>query len=200
MSNTVSESTASHASKVNAPTAVGPASAALPAPVVTAPAPAPSSKAVSTPSGKTAKSVRSTKSAKPTTPPAAAPVAKLKSAVAERPRTPTPKSTAKPAKPTRALAKPGVAAVAAKTARTAETAKPTRAKEKLVRDSFTMPIADFALIALLKERALGFKRATKKSELLRAGLQALATLSDAQLQAMLDKLPALKAGRPRKAG
>ena len=50
----------------------------------------------------------------------------------------------------------------------------------------------------LKERALGFKRATKKSELLRAGLQALATLEDRALQAMLDKLTAIKAGRPKK--
>jgi hypothetical protein len=79
-------------------------------------------------------------------------------------------------------------------------AKPTRLKEKLVRDSFTMPQADFALIHQLKERALGFKRATKKSELLRAGLQALAAMDDARLQALLAQLPALKAGRPKKAG
>ena len=79
-------------------------------------------------------------------------------------------------------------------------AKPVRiAKEKLVRDSFTMPLADFALIQQLKDRALGFKRATKKSELLRAGLQALAALSAAQLQGQLGKLATIKAGRPKKA-
>lgn len=76
--------------------------------------------------------------------------------------------------------------------------KPNHAKEKLVRDSFTMPRVDFALIQQLKERALGFKRPTRKSELLRAGLQALAAMGDAPLQALLDKLPALKAGRPKK--
>jgi hypothetical protein len=81
----------------------------------------------------------------------------------------------------------------------APAAKPQRVKDKLVRDSFTMPGADFALIHQLKERALGFKRATKKSELLRAGLQALASLSDTQLQAVLGKLTAIKAGRPKKA-
>jgi hypothetical protein len=81
-----------------------------------------------------------------------------------------------------------------------DAAKPARAKEKLVRDSFTMPRNEFALIAQLKERALGFKRATKKSELLRAGLQALAAASDAQLQALLVALPQLKAGRPKKHG
>lgn len=73
-----------------------------------------------------------------------------------------------------------------------------KVKEKLVRDSFTMPRSDFDLIALLKERALGFRRPTKKSELLRAGLQALAGLTPKQLQAALDSLPLLKSGRPKK--
>ena len=73
-----------------------------------------------------------------------------------------------------------------------------KAKEKLVRDSFTMPRSDFDLIALLKERALTFKRPTKKSELLRAGLQALAALNQKQLQTALDSLPLLKSGRPKK--
>jgi hypothetical protein len=89
--------------------------------------------------------------------------------------------------------------VATKPAAAAPDAKLQRAKEKLVRDSFTMPQADFSLIHQLKERAIGFKRATKKSELLRAGLHALANLSDAQLQAQLGKLAAIKAGRPKKA-
>ncbi|MEP6874009.1 MAG: hypothetical protein ABI887_06555 [Burkholderiales bacterium] len=73
-----------------------------------------------------------------------------------------------------------------------------KAKEKLVRDSFTMPRSDFDLIALLKERALTFKRPTKKSELLRAGLRALAALNQKQLQTALDSLPLLKSGRPKK--
>jgi hypothetical protein len=70
-------------------------------------------------------------------------------------------------------------------------------KHKLVRDSFTMPRADFELIHTLKERALGFKRPTKKSELLRAGLQALAALDDAALKARLERLIPLKPGRPK---
>lgn len=63
-----------------------------------------------------------------------------------------------------------------------------------------MPRVDFELIAQLKERALAFKRSTKKSELLRAGLQALATFSDKQLQAALGALLPIKAGRPKKNG
>ena len=60
-------------------------------------------------------------------------------------------------------------------------ATPGRGKDKLVRDSFTMPRADYALIAQVKERALALRRPTKKSELLRAGLQVLAALGDEAL-------------------
>jgi hypothetical protein len=77
-------------------------------------------------------------------------------------------------------------------------APPHKAKQKPVRDSFTMPESDFALVGHLKERALGFKRPVKKSELLRAGLHALAVLSDAELRKRLDGLLPLKAGRPKK--
>ena len=78
--------------------------------------------------------------------------------------------------------------------------KPPKPKAKLVRDSFTMPQSDFDLIAALKERAINFKRPTKKSELLRAGLQALAGLNSAALQAALNTLAPLKPGRPKKGG
>ncbi|MGH8028074.1 MAG: hypothetical protein ACREO0_15255 [Pseudoxanthomonas sp.] len=70
-------------------------------------------------------------------------------------------------------------------------------KDKLIRDSFTLPSEDFALIAVLKDRALDFKRPTKKSELLRAGLQQLASLDRAALRAALEALRPLKAGRPK---
>lgn len=138
--------------------------------------------------------------------------------VAEVDAQPVPKLAAKPtAKPTKApkaaaVVKPAPKAVAKPTKKlnaktiavmppiTTAAGKAVRSKEKLVRDSFTMPRADFALIHQLKERGLGFKRAIRKSELLRAGLQALAAMDDALLLALLDRLPALKAGRPRKAG
>lgn len=76
--------------------------------------------------------------------------------------------------------------------------KAPKVKHKLVRDSFAMPADDFNLIQQLKQRALGFRRVAKKSELLRAGLHALVALSDAQLHAALDKLEPLKPGRPKK--
>ncbi len=71
-------------------------------------------------------------------------------------------------------------------------------KRKLVRDSFTMPEPDFALINVLKARAVDLKRPVKKSELLRAGLQLLAGLSAAKLLAALDALAPVKTGRPKK--
>lgn len=74
--------------------------------------------------------------------------------------------------------------------------EPSR-KDKLVRDSFTLPREDFELIAVLKDRALDFKRPTKKSELLRAGLQVLAGMDQAGLRASLEALRPLKAGRPK---
>lgn len=70
-------------------------------------------------------------------------------------------------------------------------------KAKLVRDSFTMPQKDFALIGILKDRALGFKRPTKKSELLRAGLHALGLMNLIALRTALEALTPLKTGRPK---
>jgi hypothetical protein len=82
---------------------------------------------------------------------------------------------------------------------TGPSGKAVRLKTKLVRDSFTMPQADFDLVAALKARALAFQRPAKKSELLRAGLQALQALDDKRLQAALEALVPLKVGRPKKA-
>jgi hypothetical protein len=61
-----------------------------------------------------------------------------------------------------------------------------------------MPEADFALIAKLKSTALSAQRATKKSELLRAGLQVLARLDAPALLVVLDRLETVKTGRPKK--
>lgn len=69
---------------------------------------------------------------------------------------------------------------------------------KLVRDSFTMPADDFALVDVMKARALQAQRPAKKSELLRAGLHALSALSPQALAKALDALSPVKAGRPKK--
>ena len=120
-----------------------------------------------------------------------------------------PRTTRAPAKalPAAVASPPKPAAKAttpAKPAKQTKPSQPTTAKPdekvrtKLIRDSFTMPREDFDLIAQLKARALDFKRPTKKSELLRAGLQALAAYDDARFQSALQGLRVLKTGRPKK--
>lgn len=94
---------------------------------------------------------------------------------------------------------PKATPVAAAPVKTGKLPKPPKPHRKPVRDSFTMPEADFALIATLKARTLAAKRATKKSELLRAGLHALATLDAARLITALEQLEPVKIGRPKKA-
>lgn len=61
-----------------------------------------------------------------------------------------------------------------------------------------MPQSDFSLIATLKARAPGARREARKSEVLRAGLHALAALSPADLVVALDRLQRIETGRPRK--
>ena len=78
-----------------------------------------------------------------------------------------------------------------------ELANEKEKKPKLVRDSFTMPEADFSLIATLKARAMAAQRETKKSELLRAGLHALAGMDTPSLLAALQQLEPVKIGRPK---
>ncbi len=72
-------------------------------------------------------------------------------------------------------------------------------KPKMVRDSFTMPKPEYAVIEALKQRAAQAGRPAKKSELLRAGLRLLEGLPSAALVAALQALPAIKTGRPTKA-
>jgi hypothetical protein len=84
-----------------------------------------------------------------------------------------------------------------KPVKAAKLAKAPKVRQKPVRDSFTMPEADFALIATLKARALSAQRETKKSELLRAGLHVLAALDTPTLVAALGQLEPVKIGRPK---
>lgn len=74
--------------------------------------------------------------------------------------------------------------------------KSSNKKPKLVRDSFTIPKAEFAAIDLLKTRAISLGTSVKKSELLRAGLMLLTGLNDGALKAALASVPTLKTGRP----
>ena len=70
-------------------------------------------------------------------------------------------------------------------------------KPKLVRDSYTIPKAEYQAMEALKQRATALGQPPKKSEMLRAGIMALAGLSDAALLAALAAVPAIKTGRPK---
>lgn len=99
-----------------------------------------------------------------------------------------------PAKP---VASPAKAAVAKTVAKPKAADKPTKArKPKLVRDSFTIPKIEYGVLDELKQRAAKLAHPVKKSEVLRAGIKALAALPDAVFLTALEAVPAIKTGRP----
>jgi hypothetical protein len=76
--------------------------------------------------------------------------------------------------------------------------KPVPKKAKLVRDSFTIPKSEYTVLQDLKLRAGMRGTAVKKSEILRAGIKALAAMNDAAFAAALGAVPPIKTGRPAK--
>lgn len=134
---------------------------------------------------------RKSPAAKPSAKPVAKAPAPRKAArpAAKRPAQPVVKAT-----PEAAAKAPAKAPTPAKADKAAKARKP-----KMIRDSFTMPKAEYAVIDALKARATQAGRPAKKSELLRAGVKLLEGLAPAALVAVLQALPAIKTGRPAKA-
>lgn len=71
-------------------------------------------------------------------------------------------------------------------------------KDKVVRDSFTMPKSDYDKIAALKLKCQEAGVSIKKSELLRAGLLMLEAAAPEQLLAAVSAVEQVKTGRPAK--
>ena len=71
-------------------------------------------------------------------------------------------------------------------------------KEKLVRDSFTMPESEYAALGLVKKACIGAGVEVKKSQLLRIGLLLLSRTDVNSLKTLIANLAPLKAGRPKK--
>ena len=69
-------------------------------------------------------------------------------------------------------------------------------KAKLVRDSFTMPEQEYAVLGQVKKACIKAGFEIKKSELLRIGVALISQLDMATLQRVLGSLPTLKPGRP----
>ncbi len=111
--------------------------------------------------------------------------------------------TKKAAAPAKSVAKPAtkpVAQVAVKPAKKAAPAKPPKLKKpKMVRDSFTFPKDEYTILDGLKMRAAKLGNPVKKTELLRAGIKAIAAMQDTAFVAALKVVPSLKTGRPAKA-
>lgn len=135
---------------------------------------------------------------KPARKAAAKPVATNKAAVVAKPAASKTKAPAAK-KPSVAATKPAVKPVAKPTAKPVA-AKALKAKKpKMVRDSFTIPKPEYDVLDVLKLRAAKLGNPVKKTELIRAGVKAIAALSDAAFKQALLAVPSLKTGRPAKA-
>ena len=102
----------------------------------------------------------------------------------------TSKPAAKTVTPVKVAPKPAAAKAEAKV----EKVK----KAKLVRDSLTMPKAEYEVLESLKLRAIKLGYPIKKTELIRAGIKSIAAMSDAAFLAAIKAVPSLKTGRPNK--
>ena len=86
-----------------------------------------------------------------------------------------------------------------KSANSADASAPDRAKkQRLIRDSFTMPEVEYQVLGHIKKQCLSGGIEVKKSELLRIGVALLGRLDRAALTAELERLVKLRSGRPRK--
>ncbi|MFC5511253.1 hypothetical protein ACFPOU_08950 [Massilia jejuensis] len=138
--------------------------------------------------------------------PAAKAAVKAAPKAARKPAGPVAKAAAKPAAKSapgvrnavRALVKAGRETPAAGRTRAAAAtpAAPDTARPMLVRDSFTMPDEEYAVLATVKQACLKAGFEIKKSELLRIGVALVGRLDLATLRQVLDSLPQLKTGRP----
>ena len=107
------------------------------------------------------------------------------------------KAATKPVRKT-AVKKAPVKVATPQPAKPVKAVKPAKVKKpKLVRDSFTIPKDEYVVVDSMKVRAGKLGQAVKKSELLRAGVKALAAMSDIQFKAALNNVPTIKTGRPK---
>ncbi|WP_241021563.1 hypothetical protein [Burkholderia sp. Ac-20353] len=100
-----------------------------------------------------------------------------------------------------APAKPGkrrTAHIEADSANIAPHGKERLTKEKVVRDTFTMPRSDYEKITVLIQRCLDAGVSVKKGELLRAALILLASAPQKHLLEAVSAVERVKTGRPPK--
>jgi hypothetical protein len=130
----------------------------------------------------------------------AAPVKAKSAAVAKAPVVKAPAAKKPVVKPsaTKPVAKAPAAATKKVVAPTKPAAPAKPKKIKMVRDSLTMPKPEYAVLDELKQRAAKLTVPVKKTELIRAGIKALAAMNDVAFLVAVRAVPSLKTGRPSK--
>jgi len=81
-------------------------------------------------------------------------------------------------------------------ATTAEATPPLVAIGKVVRDSFSMPEAEYRTVAAVQKRMIKKEKVVSKSEVVRAAFSLLNKLGDKELIELFDSLPKVRPGRP----
>jgi hypothetical protein len=84
------------------------------------------------------------------------------------------------------------------TPKSAPAAQRSAKKSKKIRDSYSMPEAEYAALTELKKKCLVAGIKVKRSELLRAGLHLLQALPTAQLNAVAAAVQTVKSGSGKK--
>jgi hypothetical protein len=73
---------------------------------------------------------------------------------------------------------------------------PLIAVGKVVRDSFSMPEAEYRTVAAVQKRMIKKEKVVSKSEVVRAAFAVLNKLNDKELVELFDSLPKVRPGRP----
>lgn len=75
-------------------------------------------------------------------------------------------------------------------------AQPLVAVGRVVRDSFSMPEAEYRIVGEVQKRMIKKEKVVSKSEIVRAAFAVLKKLSDKDLLEIFDSLPKVRPGRP----
>lgn len=70
--------------------------------------------------------------------------------------------------------------------------KPEKKKEKVIRDTFSLPFSDYQLIGKIVQRTAKIGTPVNKSEAIRLGLKAVEAMKEADLVLLLQKLEKLR--------
>jgi hypothetical protein len=80
--------------------------------------------------------------------------------------------------------------------RAQQSPSPSNGSGKVIRDSFTIPGDEYESISRIKKRCMKAGVSANKSEVLRAGLAVLDSMSDRELVKAVEGLARVKTGRP----